>query len=131
MSGNEKVRIDKYLWAVRIFKTRSIAAEACRKGRVLISNIQVKPSRIITSNEIVVVKKLPAVYTYLIVEPVENRISAKLADQFIKDITPADEKEKLSVREVAGFGRRDRGTGRPTKRERRDIDRLQDEIDGI
>jgi ribosome-associated heat shock protein Hsp15 len=126
---NEGIRIDKFLWAVRIFKTRSLAAEACKKGRIIINNIQVKPSRIITVNETVIVKKLPAVYSYIILEPIENRIAAKLVAVYIKDITPEEEKAKLLLKEQAGFGFRSKGTGRPTKKERRNIDRIKKDID--
>ncbi|MFZ0282798.1 MAG: S4 domain-containing protein, partial [Bacteroidales bacterium] len=77
MSDNP-IRIDKFLWSVRIFKTRSIASEECRKGRIIINNVQVKPSRIVLGNEVIVVKKLPVIYTYRVIEPIENRVSAKL-----------------------------------------------------
>ena len=87
MAENKSIRIDKFLWSVRIYKTRSIASDACSKGKIIINNIQVKPSRIISKNEIIQVKKPPVIYTYRVVEPVENRISAKLAGEFIEDLT--------------------------------------------
>jgi ribosome-associated heat shock protein Hsp15 len=126
MSGNENIRIDKFLWAMRIFKTRSLASEACRKGKIIVNNIQVKPSRIITVNETILVKKLPVIYTYLVIEPIENRVAAKMVNLYINDITPETEKAKLINRELADFGYRGKGTGRPTKKERRTIDRLKD-----
>jgi ribosome-associated heat shock protein Hsp15 len=129
MSLNENIRIDKFLWAIRIFKTRSLASEACRKGKVIINDIQAKPSRIITANETIIVKKLPLIYRYTVIEPIENRVSAKLVHLYVKDTTPEDEKAKLLNGELAGFGYRERGTGRPTKRERRNIDRLKNELD--
>lgn len=129
MSRNENIRIDKFLWAVRIFKTRSLASEACRKGKVIINNVQVKPSRLITPKETILVKKLPLVYSYIVVEPIENRVSAKIVHLYVKDITPEEEKAKIVNRELAGFGYRDKGTGRPTKKERRNIDRLNKDID--
>ncbi|MGD0581792.1 MAG: S4 domain-containing protein [Bacteroidales bacterium] len=126
MADSDKIRIDKFLWAVRIFKTRSIASEACRKGRVLINSVQVKPSRTIDANEIITVKKLPVTYTYQVIRPIENRVSAKLVDGFIRDLTTEDEKSKILVAKTAGFGIRPRGFGRPTKKERRTIDRLSE-----
>ena len=125
----ENIRIDKFLWAVRIFKTRSLASEACRKGRIIVNNIQVKPSRIVTINETIIVKKLPLVYTYSVIEPIENRVSAKLVNLYINDITPEEEKVKLLNRELSGFGYRNKGTGRPTKKERRNIERLKEDLD--
>ncbi len=129
MSGNNEIRIDKFLWAVRIFKTRSIASEACRKGRVSINDIQVKPSRIVNENEVVTVRKLPVIYSYRIIQTIENRVAAKLVNLYIDDITPETEKSKLINREIGGFGYRNRGTGRPTKRERRNIDRLKEDLE--
>ena len=129
MSRNEKIRIDKFLWAVRIFKTRSLASEACRKGKVIINNVQVKPSRILTAKETILVKKLPLIYSYIVIEPIENRVSAKMVHLYVNDITPDEEKAKLINRELAGFGYRDKGTGRPTKKERRNIDRLKKDLD--
>jgi ribosome-associated heat shock protein Hsp15 len=128
MSGNDNIRIDKFLWAVRIFKTRSLASDACRKGKIIINNIQVKPSRIIATNETLVVKKVPLTYYFTIIKPIEKRVSAKLVHLYITDITPESEKTKLLNRELAGFGYRERGTGRPTKRERRNIDRLKEDL---
>jgi ribosome-associated heat shock protein Hsp15 len=129
MPGDKNIRIDKFLWAVRIFKTRSLASEACRKGRVIINNIQVKPSRIVVADETIIVKKLPLVFTYHVIEPIENRISAKIVPLHIKDTTSDEEKSKLLNRDLTGFGYRDKGAGRPTKRERRTIDRLKNDMD--
>jgi ribosome-associated heat shock protein Hsp15 len=129
MSRNDEIRIDKFLWAVRIFKTRSIASEACRKGRVLIDEISVKPSRIVKENETVMVKKLPVIYSYKIIRAIENRVAAKMVPMYIEDITPEAEKSKLVNREIGSFGFRNKGSGRPTKRERRNIDRLKEDLD--
>lgn len=118
------IRIDKYLWSVRIYKTRSIASEACRKGRILVNGIQAKPSKVVAAGEIISVKKPPAVLTYRIIEPVEKRVSAKLASTFVEDITPEAEKERLLMKLSASATYREKGTGRPTKKERRDIDRM-------
>ena len=82
------IRIDKFLWAVRLYKTRSLAAEACKKGKIIINNVQVKSSRVVTKNETIIVKKLPVIYSYRIKDITENRIAAKLVADFIEDLTP-------------------------------------------
>ncbi len=125
------IRIDKFLWSVRIFKTRSIATEACRRGRVTISNIQVKPSRIISRNEIIVIRKPPVNYTFRVIEPVENRVGARLAGNYIEDITPEEEKQKLEMKNAGFAGFREKGTGRPTKKERRDLESFFDVFDDL
>jgi ribosome-associated heat shock protein Hsp15 len=128
MPDNKPIRIDKFLWSVRIYKTRSVASDACRKGRIIINNNQVKPSRIILKNEIFIVKKPPVVFTFRVIEPVENRVSAKLVEQFIENLTTDEEKAKLDIRQSGGIGYRERGSGRPTKKERRLIDRVKDDF---
>jgi ribosome-associated heat shock protein Hsp15 len=128
MTDNKPIRIDKFLWSVRIFKTRSIASDECRKGRIIINNIQVKPSRLITKNEIVTVKKPPVIFTYRVIEPIENRVSAKLVEQFVEDLTSEEERAKLDIKHSLALGYRDKGTGRPTKKERRLIDRIKDDM---
>ena len=129
MPDNKQIRIDKFLWSVRIYKTRSIASEACRKGRIIINNVQVKPSRPVIKDEIITVKKLPVVFTYRIIEPIENRISAKLVSKYLEDITPEEEKVKLDLRHAGFTTYREKGTGRPTKKERRNLDRFIGDID--
>jgi ribosome-associated heat shock protein Hsp15 len=128
MPDNKTIRIDKFLWSVRIYKTRSIASDECRKGRIAINNIQVKPSRTVLKNEIITVKKSPVIYSYRVIEPIENRVSAKLVEQFIEDLTNDEEKAKLDIRQTVGIIYRDKGTGRPTKKERRLIDKIKDDI---
>jgi ribosome-associated heat shock protein Hsp15 len=125
MGDKHNIRIDKFLWSVRIYKTRSIASDECRKGRIIINDIQVKPSRTVSKNEIIIVKKPPVNYSYRVLEPIENRVSAKLVEQFIEDLTPEAEKDKLNIRDSIGIIHRDKGTGRPTKKERRQIDRIK------
>jgi len=125
MENEHDVRIDKWLWAVRIFKTRSQASEACRKGRIVINDVQVKPSRVIKVGEIVIVKKPPVTHQYKILGLLENRQSAKVIVNYVEDLTPEEEKEKLEIKKHIGFEIRDRGIGRPTKRERRLIDHLK------
>jgi ribosome-associated heat shock protein Hsp15 len=127
MNDNKIIRIDKFLWSVRLYKTRSIASDECRKGRIYINEIQVKPSRSVLKDEIITVKKPPVIYSYRVIEPIENRVSAKLVANFIEDLTPVEEKAKLDIRDSIGIIRRVRGTGRPTKKERRQIDRINDQ----
>jgi ribosome-associated heat shock protein Hsp15 len=127
MPENKEVRIDKFLWAIRVFKTRSIASDECRKGRVLINDIPVKPSRNVTKNEIITVRKPPVIHTYKVVELIENRVSAKLVSRFVNDLTPESEKLKLDFSHAGGVVYRQKGTGRPTKKERRLIDKLKDD----
>ena len=129
MSDNKTVRIDKFLWSVRLYKTRSIASDECRKGRIIIREVQVKPSRIILKDEIIIVKKPPVNHIFRVIEPIENRVSAKIAGQFIEDLTPETEKAKLEISKSGGTGHRQRGTGRPTKKERRLIDKFQKDPD--
>lgn len=122
----EKVRLDKWLWSVRIFKTRTIAADACSKGRVLVNSMQAKPSKEISGSEIITVRKPPVIYTYKIKNLISNRLPAKLVADYIEDLTSAEELNKLKINETF-FIKRDRGTGRPTKKERRTIDKLHDD----
>jgi ribosome-associated heat shock protein Hsp15 len=121
----QSVRIDKYLWAVRLFKTRSLAAEACKKGRISMDDAPVKPSRTVKAGDVIEVKKMPVYYSYRVLEPIEKRVGAKIVDQYVEDITPEEELKKLDM-EDDFFIKRDRGTGRPTKKERRLLDDLQD-----
>jgi ribosome-associated heat shock protein Hsp15 len=121
-----ETRIDKYLWAVRIFKSRSVASEACKKGKVIIGEVAVKPSRMISAGEKIIVKKPPVTYTYIVIQPIENRVGPKLVSEYLMDITPEDEKAKINPGEKIINGFRQRGTGRPTKRDRREIDDFLD-----
>jgi len=120
----DKVRIDKFLWAVRIFKTRSIASDACNKGRVLINGAQTKPSKEVKGGETIIVRKPPVVYSYKVITILKSRVSAKLVPEYIEDNTSVEELDKLKVNETLFF-QRDRGTGRPTKRDRRVIDKFK------
>lgn len=119
-------RIDKFLWSVRIYKTRSMATEACKKERVIINDIPVKASRLVTAGEIIKVKKTPVQYTYRVLAIPPSRISARELDSYLEDQTPGDEKMKLEMKEKTQVLYRFRGTGRPTKKERRDLDKLMD-----
>jgi ribosome-associated heat shock protein Hsp15 len=122
----EPVRIDKWLWAVRLFKTRTLATEECKKGRVTIEGVSVKPSRVPKPGEIIKVRKTPITYSYKVLGLTGKRIGAKLVHEFVLDITPPEELQILEIRKQMGFFERDRGTGRPTKKDRRDLDRLQE-----
>ncbi|MDR0725857.1 MAG: RNA-binding S4 domain-containing protein [Prevotellaceae bacterium] len=121
-------RIDKWLWAVRIFKTRTDAAEACKKGRVLVNNVQVKPSREVKTGDVVTVKRPPVNYVYRVTGLIENRQPAKNVPLYAENITPQEELDMLKIQRDTVFVQRDRGTGRPTKKERRDIDRFDEEL---
>ncbi len=121
------VRIDKWLWAVRIFKTRSMAAEACKKNRVHINGAPVKPSRDVKMNDKIMVVRPPVNYEYIVTGIIGKRVSAKLAVDHVRNITSEEELMKLKVNSLY-FEARDRGVGRPTKRERRDIDQLKDDM---
>jgi ribosome-associated heat shock protein Hsp15 len=121
---DKQIRVDKWLWAVRIFKTRNQATEACKKGKILIREQPVKPSRVLRINDIIQVKRPPIVYSFKVTGLLSKRLSAKLVKDYIEDITPEQELEKLKVRETF-FISRDKGSGRPTKKERRTMDKLR------
>lgn len=116
-----EARIDKWLWAVRIFKTRSIAADAVKKGRVMVNDVLVKPSRLIKPGDIVKVRKSPVTYSFRVLQLVQNRLGAKLVPDYAENITPKSELDLLEVVKISGFIDRRKGLGRPTKREGRDL----------
>jgi len=122
----EPVRIDKWLWAVRLYKTRTLATEECKKGRVTIDGVSVKPSRIPKPGDIIKIRKNPVTYSYRVVGITGKRVGAKLVHEFALDITPPEELKILEIRQLMGSSERDRGAGRPTKKDRRDIDRMQE-----
>ena len=122
----ESVRIDKYLWAIRVFKTRSEAAEACRSGKVYVNGAQAKSARDVKKGDSIEVRKGAVHYKYLVIEPIDKRQGAKLVDQYAENVTPQTELDKLLAPNETIFLKRERGSGRPTKKERRDIDRLMD-----
>ena len=123
-----EVRLDKWLWAVRVFKTRSDAADAIRSNRVLVNDAYAKPSREVKVGDVISVKKMPVVYQYRVVELVSSRQPAKNVPLYAADITPQSELDKLNVPRETIFIVRDRGTGRPTKKERRELDSLMDNL---
>lgn len=117
----QEERIDKWLWATRIFKTRSIATEACKKGRVAIDGVTVKPSRTVKVGETVSVRKPPVTYTFEVIGLTEARVGAKLVPNFLKNITTKDQYELLEMVRISGFVNRQKGLGRPTKKDGRDL----------
>ena len=117
-----EVRIDKWLWAVRLFKTRTLAAEACKKGKVIIKNIQVKPSRNVKVGDVVSIKRNPFLFSFEVLALSENRMNAKLVVDFMKNVTTTDQLELIELAKLAGNTGRDPRTGRPTKKERRDLE---------
>ncbi len=119
------LRIDKWLWAVRIFKTRNQAADACKAGKVKIDGSNVKPSKEIKINDIITVQIGALSKTIKVTGIIKNRVSAKLAVDYVEDLTPEEEYEKLKLMKEVNFERRDRGVGRPTKKERRIITKLK------
>ena len=129
-----EVRVDKYLWAMRVYKTRSIAADACKNGRISMNGVQLKPSRTFKIGDVFNVRKGPITYTYRVLQLTENRLGAKLVPEYMRDETSPQQLEILELARMAGNGGRDRGTGRPTKKDRREImtfmsDNYLDEID--
>ena len=122
------IRLDKYLWAVRIFKTRSDAADAIRQNRVMVNDAYAKPSREVKIGDIIAVRRQAVTYQYKVLDLVSSRQGAKNVPQYCLDITPQEELDKLNAPRETIFVFRDRGTGRPTKKERREIDSLMDEL---
>lgn len=117
-----EARIDKWMWAARIFKTRTIAAEACKKGRISINGSQVKPARMVKPGDVVQVRKPPVTYSFKVLQAIEKRVGAKLVPEIMDNVTTPDQYELLEMSKISGFVDRARGTGRPTKKERRDLD---------
>ncbi|MCL1933076.1 MAG: RNA-binding S4 domain-containing protein [Candidatus Azobacteroides sp.] len=117
-----EIRIDKWMWATRIFKTRTIALEACKKNRVTVNDIPAKPSRMIKVGDVVQVRKPPVTYSFKVLDITSNRVGAKLVPQYLENMTPPEQYELLELQKISGFVDRVRGAGRPTKKERRDLD---------
>lgn len=124
-----EVRIDKWLWAVRLYKTRSIAAEACKKGHVSMNGVNLKPARTIKVGDVVQVRKSPITLSLKVLQAIENRVSAKLVPEMLQDVTPPEQYELLEMSKMSGFVDRAKGTGRPTKKERRSLDSFFDAED--
>ena len=119
-----EVRIDKWMWATRIFKTRTIAAEACKKNRVMIQEVNVKASRMIKVGDVIQVRKPPITYSFKVLEVTERRMGAKMVPQYLENVTTADQYEILELNKISGFVDRAKGMGRPTKKDRRELEQF-------
>lgn len=122
MSNPNEARLDKWLWAARIYKTRTLAADACKNGRIAINGAQAKPSRSVKVGDEVSVRKAPVTYTFRVLQTIEKRVGAKLIPEILENITPPEQYEVLEMSRISGFVDRARGTGRPTKKDRRALD---------
>ena len=118
----DEARVDKWLWAARIFKTRSMAAAACKKGHVTLKGAQLKPSRTVKPGDVVEVRKPPVTYSFKIKQAIEKRVGAKLIPEILENVTPPEQYELLEMNRLSGFVDRARGTGRPTKKDRRSLE---------
>jgi ribosome-associated heat shock protein Hsp15 len=125
---DQDIRMDKFLWAIRVYKTRTLAAEACAKSQVTINDMPVKPSHHVKAGEIIMVRKPPIVHTYQVLGILHNRLSAEKVKEYVKEITSDEEFNKLEIARMQKNAFRNRGAGRPTKRDRRDIDRLKGNV---
>ena len=125
---NDVARVDKWLWAARIYKTRSLAADACKNSRVTINGVNVKPSHTIKVGEVISVKKSPVVYSFRVLKCIEQRVGAKLLPEVYENVTDPKQYELLEMSRISGFIDRQRGTGRPTKKDRRAIDNFIDPV---
>ncbi len=117
-----EARLDKWLWAARIYKTRSIAADACKNGRVTMGGVKQKASKMIKEGDVVEVRKPPVTYSFKVLKAIQNRVGAKLVPEVLENVTPKEQLELLEMNRISGFVDRARGTGRPTKKERRELD---------
>jgi len=121
-----EIRIDKWLWATRIFKTRTIALEECKKNRIMVNETTAKPSRMIRVGDTVSVRKPPVTYSFKVLGITSNRVGAKLVPEYLDNITPPEQYEILELQKISGFVDRAKGTGRPTKKDRRDLDEFSE-----
>lgn len=117
-----EARLDKWLWAARIFKTRTIAADACKNGRITIGGVKQKASKMIKEGDVIEVRKPPITYSFKVLKAIQNRVGAKLVPEVLENVTSKEQLELLEMNRISGFVGRARGTGRPTKKERRDLD---------
>lgn len=125
----DSVRIDKYLWAIRVYKTRSEATEACNGNKVKIAGVNAKPSKAVKVGEVIEVRKGPALFTYKVLALSENRMGAALVPEYAENLTPESEMAKMHAPRETILYQRDRGAGRPTKKDRRILDDLMDSLD--
>ena len=117
-----EARLDKWLWAARIFKTRSLAADECKNGRVSIKGVKQKPSRMVKEGDVIEVRKPPITYSFKVLKAIQNRVGAKLVPEVLENVTTPEQLELLEMHRISGFVGRARGTGRPTKKDRRDLE---------
>lgn len=122
-----EVRVDKWLWAMRVFKTRTIATDACKKGRVMMGGVAVKPSRTVKPGDIVDVRKPPITYTFRVVQVTQNRLGAKLVPDYLENLTPKSQYDLLEMTRISGFVDRRKGLGRPTKRDAREMSKFKED----
>lgn len=120
----DEVRIDKWMWATRIFKTRTIAADACKKNRVLIGGVNMKPSRMVKVGDVIQVRKPPITYSFEVLALTDRRMGAKLVPNYLKNVTTPDQYEILEMNKISGFVNRAKGLGRPTKKDRRELEQF-------
>ena len=125
---NNEARIDKWLWAARIFKTRTIAAAACKKGQVSMKGAQLKPSRTIREGDVIDVRKPPITYSFRVLQAIEKRVGAKLIPEILENVTAPEQYEILEMAKISGFVGRAKGLGRPTKKDRRSLDSFASEV---
>ena len=119
---NSEARIDKWLWAARIYKTRTLASDACKNGRITINGALAKPSRTVKVGDQVGVKKSPITYSFRVLQTIEKRVGAKVLPEVFENVTPPEQYDVLEMNRISGFVDRARGTGRPTKKDRRALD---------
>ena len=120
----DEVRIDKWMWAPRIFKTRTIAADACKKNRVMIGGVNMKPSRMVKVGDVIQVRKPPITYSFEVLALTDRRMGAKLVPNYLKNVTTPDQYEILEMNKISGFVNRAKGLGRPTKKDRRELEQF-------
>lgn len=125
----DSTRIDKYIWAIRLFKTRSEATEACNGNKVQLNGVAAKPSKTVKAGDSISVRKGAVQYSYKVLRIAENRMGAQLVPEFAENLTPQSELDKFHAPRETFFVKRDRGSGRPTKKDRREMDALWDGID--
>lgn len=123
-----EARVDKWLWAARIFKTRSIATDACKSGRVTIGGNRLKPAHMVKAGDVVEVKKPPITYSFRIKQAIEHRVGAKLVPEVLENITPKEQYDILELSRIGGFAQRAKGLGRPTKKDRRQMEEFTEPL---
>ena len=126
--ASQEARIDKWLWAARFFKTRTLATAACRKGQVSMGGAQLKASRTIKAGDVVCVRKPPITYSFKVLQPIEKRVGARLLPEILENVTPQEQYELLEMSHISGFVNRAKGTGRPTKKDRRSLEEFAQEV---